>query len=324
VIDTSSAFEEHLEEEILLYRGSSVISDMLLYHFGYPPYGPARRGKRLRPQLVMRIAQTHGAHVADALDAAVAVELLHNYSLVHDDIEDRDELRHGRPTLWARDGVAQAINTGDAMCAISFLALAKASGRHDAPRVLAMVEALHEAHRVMCNGQSLDLKFETATHVALDEYEFMIACKTGALFEASCFLGALSAGCDDATVAEYGALGRAYGNIFQIRDDVLGVWASSDATGKMAAHDIARRKWSYPVVWALGGPPSPARDAIAQAYALRRSLNEAEVSRVVAALETLGAQEAARRAVAEPMALVERHPNRSLRDYLLGTLELPA
>lgn len=296
---------------------------MLFYHFGYAPYGPARRGKRLRPQMVMRVAQSHGADLEDALDAAVAVEILHNYSLVHDDIEDRDELRHGRQTLWARDGVAQAINTGDAMCALSFLALAAAKERHDAQRVVNMIEVLHEAHRVMCNGQSLDLRFESASNVALDEYETMIAGKTGALFAASCVLGALGARCDEATIAGYDALGRAYGKIFQIRDDVLGIWADSAATGKMVAHDIARRKWSYPVVWALGGPASTARDAVARAYALGRELDDAEVARVVAALDALGAQEAARRAVAEPMALVERHPNRALREYLLGTLELP-
>lgn len=296
---------------------------MLLYHFGYAPYGPARRGKRLRPQMVMRVALAHGADVSDSLDAAAAVEILHNYSLVHDDIEDRDELRHGRQTLWARDGIAQAINTGDAMCAISFLSLARAKVRHDAARVVQMIEVLHGAHRVMCDGQSLDLQFESASHVALAEYERMIACKTAALFSASCVLGALSAGCDESTIAGYDELGRAYGKIFQIRDDVLGIWADSAETGKMVAHDIARRKWSYPVVWALGEPASPARDAIAAAYGLGRELNEPEVARVVAALDALGAQEAARRAVAEPMGLVERHPNRALREYLLGTLALP-
>lgn len=296
---------------------------MLFYHFGYASYGPARRGKRLRPQMVLRIAQSHGAPVSAALDAAVAIEILHNYSLVHDDIEDRDELRHGRQTLWARDGIAQAINAGDAMCALSFLSLVDATRAHDPARVLRMVAVLHEAHRVMCNGQSLDLRFEGAAHVALAEYEEMIACKTAALFEASCVLGALCAGCDDSAVEEYARLGRAYGMIFQIRDDVLGIWADADATGKTAANDIARRKWSYPVVWALGGPPSPARETIALAYALGRALDDAEIARVVEALDVLGAQEAARRAVAEPMALVEHHPNRSLREYLLGSLELP-
>ncbi|MEO7201197.1 MAG: polyprenyl synthetase family protein, partial [Candidatus Tumulicola sp.] len=107
----------------------------------------------------MRVAQAEGAPPEHAVDAAVAVEIFHNYSLVHDDIEDRDELRHGRPTLWASFGIGQAINAGDAMCALSFLSLEHA-GRYVGPRdVLDMIGVLHEAHAIMCEGQSLDLRF---------------------------------------------------------------------------------------------------------------------------------------------------------------------
>lgn len=187
---------------------------MLLRHFGYGRYGPARRGKRLRPQMVLRVAAGEGAPIEHALDAGVAVEIFHNYSLVHDDIEDRDELRHGRQTLWAAYGIPQAINAGDAMCALSFLSLEHAAEFVDARRVLAMIALLHEAHAVMCEGQSLDLRFETATHVDVDAYHRMIECKTAQLFEASCRLGAIAAGCDDATVDGYGAVGRAYGMAF--------------------------------------------------------------------------------------------------------------
>jgi len=302
------------------YRGSGVISDMLLYHFGYGSYGPARRGKRLRPQMVLRVALALGAELEAALDAASAVEILHNYSLVHDDIEDRDELRHGRPTLWARDGIAQAINTGDAMCALSFLTLARSARLHEAGRVLAMIEHLHGAHGIMCDGQSLDLRFESATHVDIGEYHRMIACKTAALFEASCALGAHAAGAQPDAIAAYRRLGQAYGIAFQIQDDIQGIWGSADATGKVAGNDIARRKWTFPVVWALAQPASSARDAIASAYAAGRALDASEVERVVGALDDLGAREAARRAVAESMAVVERHPEQGLRAYLLGTL----
>jgi geranylgeranyl diphosphate synthase, type I len=316
----ADALEARLYERIEEYRGSERISDMLFYHFGYGRHGPARRGKRLRPQIVMRSATDEGAMLEDALDAAAAVEILHNYSLVHDDIQDRDELRHGRRTLWSSYGIAQAINAGDAMCALSLLTLARAADRLPTERVVRMIAALHDAHRVMCNGQSLDLEFESATHVTLERYYEMIACKTGALFEASCFLGAHCAQAGDETVRTYGALGRAYGMAFQIRDDLLGIWASADRTGKVVANDIARRKWSFPVVWALGQASSPARNAIAQAYGERRALEPAEVQRVVEALDALGARKAAEQAVAEPMAVVERHPNHRLRDFLLQTL----
>ncbi len=162
---------------------------MLQYHFGYGEHGPARRGKRLRPRLLLGVALAQGATIESALDAAAAIEILHNYSLVHDDIEDRDELRHGRQTLWSVFGIPQALNAGDALCALSFLVLMRARAHHRDERVLQMVLALHEAHATMCDGQSLDLAFERRPHVGLEEYEAMIGAKTAALFGASSQLG---------------------------------------------------------------------------------------------------------------------------------------
>jgi geranylgeranyl diphosphate synthase, type I len=302
---------------------------MLFYHFGYGPYGPARRGKRLRPRLLLRVVEAEGGVVENALDAASAIEILHNYSLVHDDIEDGDELRHGRRTLWSVYGIPQALNAGDALCAVSFLVLLNATARHPEDRVLRMVRALHEAHATMCDGQSLDLAFERATYVDLAEYHRMIGAKTAALFGASSELGALCAPCDDRSVLRYRELGRAYGMAFQIRDDVLGVWGTLDATGKVTGNDIARRKWTFPVVWALSQPPSVAREHIAQAYAHALSFDpdeadlEAEtVMSVIDALNELGAREAANAAIAEHLAVVERHPVASVRDFLLNSLEL--
>jgi len=312
----SERFEARLESSVLAHRGSSQIGDLLAYHFGYGAYGPARRGKRLRPTFVATVAQAEGADVESAIDAAVALEMLHNYSLIHDDIEDRDELRHGRPTLWARAGVPQALNAGDALCALSFLALCNAGAHHASARIVRMVHALHRAHLTMCDGQSLDLQFERELHVDLAAYTTMIAGKTAALFAAAGELGALCADADDA-IAGYRALGGAYGLAFQIADDVLGIWADTDATGKRSGTDIARRKWTYPVAWALSGPESSARTVVAEAYGRDEALGEADVARVVAALDALGAREAAQRASAEHLALIERHPQGGVRDFLL-------
>jgi geranylgeranyl diphosphate synthase, type I len=293
---------------------------MLFYHFGYGDHGPARTGKRLRPQMVMRTALAGGASAEACLDAAAAIEILHNYSLVHDDIEDRDELRHGRQTLWSRYGIAQAINAGDAMCALSFLTLARGEAHHPARRVLAMVHALQHAHRIMCDGQALDLEFESAPLVDLARYEHMIAGKTAALFEAACVLGAHCAHADEETTQRYARAGRAYGIAFQIRDDLLGIWGSAQQTGKIQAHDLARRKWTYPVVWAIAQAPSPARDVVARAYGTGKPLDPETVARVADALDTLGAREAATRGVAEAMALVEGLTDPALREFLLDTL----
>jgi geranylgeranyl diphosphate synthase, type I len=272
--------------------------------------------------MVLRVAAAEGAPLEHALDAAVAVEIFHNYSLVHDDIEDRDELRHGRPTLWSAYGVARAINAGDAMCALSFLSLEHAGAHLDAGRVLQMLSLLHEAHAVMCEGQSLDLHFESQRAVKLPDYYRMIECKTAQLFDASCRLGAYAAGCDETTIAAYGAVGRAYGMAFQIRDDVAGIWSSVDETGKTVAGDIARRKWTFPVVWAIAQTSTPARDVVAQAYAGGSSIDGATVGRIVAALDALSAREAAIAAAAEHLAVLEAHPNRALREFLTATLGL--
>ena len=189
---------------------------------------------------------------------------------------------------------------------------------------LQMLELLHEAHAVMCEGQSLDLYFESEGSVTLPDYYRMIECKTAQLFDASCRLGAHVAGRDAATIACYGTVGRAYGMAFQIRDDVAGIWSSVDETGKTVAGDIARRKWTFPVVWAISQPPSEARSTVAAAYARGESLDAATVERTVAALDSLGARSAATEAAAEHLAVLESHPNRELREFLTGTLGLAA
>jgi geranylgeranyl diphosphate synthase, type I len=152
----------------------------------------------------------------------------------------------------------------------------------------------------------------------------MIECKTAQLFDASCRLGAHAAACDEPTIVGYGAVGRAYGMAFQIRDDVAGIWSSVDETGKTVASDIARRKWTFPVVWTIAQPPSAARTTVAEAYARGEPFDAATVERVVEALDALGAREAATKAVAEHLAIVENHPNQELREFLSSTLGLTA
>jgi len=266
--------------------------EMVRYHFGYDDASAAHRGKRLRPLLLLSVALAEKGSLEAALDAAVAVELLHNYSLVHDDIEDGDELRHGRPTLWSRFGIAQGINAGDAMCSLSYLALLRnvpCAGTLTAT----MARVLHEAHLAMCEGQSLDIGFESSDFVTMDQYRTMIAGKTAALFGAACELGALSAGTSRERATAYAELGCAYGMAFQIRDDVLGAWGATEVTGKPSGADIARRKWTFPVVWALSRGPSGDREIVANAFGRGRRLEAHEIAGILAALERLGARGAA-------------------------------
>jgi geranylgeranyl diphosphate synthase type I len=295
---------------------------MIRYHFGYDEPGKPRAGKRLRPQLLLRTALAEGGPIDCALDAAVAIEILHNYSLVHDDIEDGDELRHGRTTMWKRFGVAQGINAGDALCAISYLTLLHEEAVVPPNRVVEMLHVLHEANLRMCEGQGLDIGFETSAIVTMPQYLEMIAGKTGALFAASCELGALAAGAEPERARDYARLGTAYGLAFQIRDDVLGTWGATDITGKPSGADIARRKWSFPIVWALGTPPSSDRDIVARAYR-DGAASAGGVSDVVAALERLGARHEADAAHDRALDEADRiareasiDRNGSIRDFL--------
>lgn len=274
---------------------------MIREHFGRND-PTAKRGKRLRPRILLTVADSEGADPDDAFGAAAAIELLHNFSLIHDDIEDGDEMRHGRPTLWVRHGIPLALVAGNAMSSLAYLTLIDGSPALSRPTVAAMLRCLQLAHYSMCEGQSFDIGFETALHVSFDEYVRMIAGKTAALLAASCELGALAAGTSAEGATAYGAVGRAYGLAFQVRDDILGAWGRTEETGKPSGADIRRRKWSFPVTWALAGPASADRSIVEDAYSNIGALGPDEADRVIAALERLGAHAAADAACHEYIA----------------------
>jgi geranylgeranyl diphosphate synthase type I len=286
------SLEAALERAVARFDDGSATGAQIRYHFGFgDDESGGRRGKRLRSRLVFEVAQEEGRDPDEALAAACAVEIIHEFSLIHDDIEDGDRLRRGRETLWARYGAAHGINAGDALCSVAYLTLLDDS---PAPpeRKLAMTRVLLAAHLAMCNGQGRDIAFESEPRVTMEDYRAMIGGKTAALFGAACALGALAAGVHEQRAGAYARLGEAYGVAFQIEDDILGTWGDSATTGKPCG-DLAKRKWTFPVVWALSGPPSPARDTIAAAYARGAELDAAEVAATVGALDRLGARDAA-------------------------------
>jgi len=268
----------------LLYR-------MARYHLGWedadgrPLDGG---GKGLRPALCLLACEALGGEREKALPAAAAVELVHNFSLVHDDIEDRDAERHHRPTVWSVWGDAQAINAGDALLALAHLALFRlADAGLSAATVVNSARVLDARTLEMVEGQTLDLGFEGEVNVGLDDYFGMIEKKTGALFGCALHLGALVAGADDATAGRIDSAGRALGTAFQIKDDVLGVWGQAGKTGK-PADDIRRRKKSLPVVYALNEAPEQRREALKAVYQ-QAELSENDISTVVDCLDAAGA-----------------------------------
>ena len=232
---------------------------MLRYHMGWvdPHMEPAvvNSGKRIRPVACLLACEAVGGSVEDALPVAAAVELLHNFSLIHDDVEDDSPTRRHRPTVWALWGVPQAINAGDAMFTLARLALHGLGSRPISP-ALAMDACMIFDHACLrlTEGQYLDMSFEGRLDVTVDEYLLMIEGKTAALLSASLELGALVGGADQATRRSLAEFGRSLGLAFQMQDDILGIWGEEAVTGKSAASDILTRKKSLPVVYALDNP----------------------------------------------------------------------
>lgn len=247
------------------------------YHLGWwdtagvPSCG--RPGKELRAALVLGAAAGCGGGEQAAAPAAAAVELVHNFTLVHDDVMDRDTVRRGRATVWSVWGVTNAILLGDALHALAIRVLAT-----ELPGAVcgAAVARLEAAVLELCRGQHADCDFETRERVGPDEYVSMVRGKTGALMGCACALGALCAGADAVVVSAMDTFGRELGIAFQCVDDVLGVWGDPVVTGKPAGGDLARRKRTLPVVAALeSGTEAGAR--LAALYGSDRPMTEGEI-----------------------------------------------
>jgi geranylgeranyl diphosphate synthase type I len=232
---------------------------MMRYHLGWadaslrPAFFPS--GKRLRPVLCLLACAEMGGDPVQALPAAAAIELLHNFSLIHDDVEDGDELRRHRPTVWALWGVPQAINVGDGMFALAYAALQRLAERGVKAKVaLAAFDHFTRTCLALTEGQYLDISFEQRTQVSVNEYLRMIQGKTAALIGASVTIGALLAGASAAQQTALSQFGQSIGLAFQIQDDILGIWGDPAVTGKAAGNDILRRKKSLPLLHALNDP----------------------------------------------------------------------
>jgi geranylgeranyl diphosphate synthase type I len=272
---------------------------MLAYHLGWSDGGAS--GKRIRPLLCLLACTAAGGDWRQALPLAAAVELIHNFSLIHDDIQDNSPLRHGRATVWARWGAAQAINAGDAMFTLAFLAPHRLTELGvPAPVTLAAVEELTRTCLALTQGQYLDMAFEQRQRVSVAEYLAMIEKKTAVLIAASAHLGASLAGAEPHRAAAFHRFGLNLGLAFQLQDDLLGIWGDPAVTGKSAASDLEKRKKSLPVVYGLEHS-----EEFAQAYAQPHAPG-APVAALAELLDRLGARaEGERRAQAATACAVE-------------------
>ena len=280
--------------ESLALHGSRVY-DVLRYAMGWsdvhgnPETAPA--GKALRPALCLFACEAMGGPMDRALPAAVSLELMHNFSIIHDDIQDRDETRHHRPTVWKAWGEAEALDAGNTLRVKADLALHKltAAGVPAANAVEAGA-ILNEVLLEMVQGQYLDVSFEDRRDVRLREYFRMISMKTGALIRASLTLGAVLGAGEPQTVLAFTEFGRSLGAAFQISDDALGIWGDEATTGKPVGSDIRRKKKTLPVVFAMAKSRAAARERMLAIYE-QETVSDADVAAVLEIMEELGTRE---------------------------------
>jgi geranylgeranyl diphosphate synthase type I len=264
---------------------------MVRYHMGLDSDAP--RGKRMRPLIGLLAYQSIVGDHQKALPGAAAVEMGHNFSLVHDDIEDNGAERRHRPALWTISGVPQAINTGDTLYTLSRMALYRLTeeGFSDA-RVLRLMRLYDETCLALCEGQFMDIW--TSEHdewMSVDYYFDMIGRKTASLIAGSAEAGAVLASEDEAVIGAYRRFGWSLGWAFQLNDDVLGIWGDKAITGKETS-DIATRKKTLPLIYAIaeatGAHGERLRAILAQS---ETKPTAAEVGDVLDILERVGAQD---------------------------------
>ena len=227
--------------------------EMLTYHMGWTGEGagPRAAGKRVRPLLMLLTVAASGGEWQQALSPAAAIELIHNFSLVHDDIEDDSPTRRGRETAWKKFGVPMAINIGDALFSIAGQAVLDASVNYPAEVVARAANVLQHACIALTRGQYLDMSYERQSSLTVDDYWPMVEGKTAALLSACTELGAIFGGADEAAVINYTWFGQDLGLAFQVQDDILGIWGDEQQTGKSAASDLVEGKNSLPVLHGL-------------------------------------------------------------------------
>jgi geranylgeranyl diphosphate synthase type I len=250
-------------------------------------------GKHVRAALALLSAEACGAEAATGVPGAVAIELVHNFSLLHDDVIDGDRERRHRPTVWAEFGVGPAIIAGDSLAALSMEVLLESPNPHAARAALELARAT----QAMIAGQADDMAFEPRAVVSIEECLTMEERKTGALLSCAAALGAILAGAPEATVDALRDYGRHLGIAFQAVDDLLGIWGDPAVTGKPVGSDLRQHKKSLPVVISVAAADGLAGEFVAL---LRGRLSEREVATAAQFVEGYGGREAT-------MQLAEEH-----------------
>ncbi len=259
--------EEELQRQVarLDQPKTKLFHEMLTYHMGWTGEGAGAlaTGKRIRPLLTLLSVSSafgkeeKGGNNLDinwlhAKSAAAAIELVHNFSLVHDDIQDNSELRRGRRTAWVKWGAPMAINVGDALFVVANQAILDLAGYYPADMVVKASSILNACCLDLTRGQFLDMSYEERNDLDIEDYWPMIGGKTSALLSACTYIGSLLGYAKEEKQEAYRLFGYHLGLAFQVQDDILGIWGDEALTGKSAASDLVEGKNSLPVLFALG------------------------------------------------------------------------
>jgi len=272
----------------------SVLRNMLRYHMGWQDeYGhPCSResGKFIRSTLCLLSCQAVGGDMSQALPAAAAVELIHNFSLVHDDIEDASDERHHRPTVWKLWGQSQAINAGDAIFTLAYIALVKLKEKGIADeKVASSTKMLSLACLELCEGQYLDVEYEDRLDTTIEDYLDMATKKTAALFAVSTSLGAYLGSEDSKLMDFFHLFGKELGIAYQIYDDILGIWGMGETIGKPVS-DISQKKKTLPIVYGLQNSEGEVKMRLERLYS-QKSIEGEDITEVTKILDRLGARD---------------------------------
>jgi geranylgeranyl diphosphate synthase type I len=267
------AIERELQRQVarLDHAHTKPFHEMLTYHMGWTGEGagPLATGKRIRPLLTLlttascmeEIDNSAAAYTAinssaplswlHANSAAAAIELIHNFSLAHDDIQDNSELRRGRDTVWVKWGAPMAINVGDALFVLANQAALDLAEHYPAEIVVKAATILNNNCLELTRGQYLDMSYEERNDLSIEDYWQMIGGKTSALLATCTHIGSLLGFADDSKQEAYRLFGYHLGLAFQVQDDILGIWGDEAVTGKSAASDLVEGKNSLPVIFGL-------------------------------------------------------------------------
>ncbi len=286
------------EMNSVLADRNSPLYDMMRYHLGWIDEKgrvlPHASGKALRPTLCLLTCEAVGGDYHRALPAAATLELVHNYSLIHDDIQDNDEERRHRSTVWSIWGKPQAINAGTAMRILANVSLWRLKDLGvSTEKQLRIQRLIDENCLSLIEGQYLDINFESSWNITIDDYLNMIAKKTGALLSCSMEIGALLGTDDEKMIQSFKYIGYDLGLAFQIRDDILGIWGDEQKTGKPSCSDIRKKKKSFPVIHALVTADDKKRSDLLKYYSNGASSAEqtAEILNILEVVNARGASE---------------------------------